>query len=181
MFCPACGAEYRSGVTECVDCHVALATVQPSKRRESLRQDYAPLWKRALGQFIDGIIFTTPAFMVGFLLGADYIQEGAQVTIFLSAAAVFVCAACVYLLLADALPGGRSLGKRMLGISVVSEASGRPCTITQSLVRNLLVVFLGPIDWLFIFGRKHQRLGDKVAGTIVIEPLPDTALPPTGA
>jgi len=24
------------------------------------------------------------------------------------------------------------------------------------------------IDWLFIFGEKHQRLGDKVAGTIVV-------------
>lgn len=48
-------------------------------------------------------------------------------------------------------------------------------------MRNLLVVFMGPVDWLFILGRKHERLGDKVAGTIVIEPMPDTALPPTGA
>ena len=27
---------------------------------------------------------------------------------------------------------------------------------------------LGPIDWIFIFGDKHQRLGDKLAGTIVV-------------
>jgi hypothetical protein len=27
---------------------------------------------------------------------------------------------------------------------------------------------LGPIDWIFIFGERHQRLGDEAAGTIVI-------------
>jgi hypothetical protein len=27
---------------------------------------------------------------------------------------------------------------------------------------------LGPIDWIFIFGDRHQRLGDKIAGTIVV-------------
>jgi uncharacterized RDD family membrane protein YckC len=27
---------------------------------------------------------------------------------------------------------------------------------------------LGPIDWIFIFGERHQRLGDMLAGTVVI-------------
>ena len=25
-----------------------------------------------------------------------------------------------------------------------------------------------PIDWLFVFGDAHQRLGDKLVGTIVV-------------
>jgi hypothetical protein len=28
---------------------------------------------------------------------------------------------------------------------------------------------LGPLDWIFIFGSTHQRLGDMIAGTVVIE------------
>jgi uncharacterized RDD family membrane protein YckC len=29
-------------------------------------------------------------------------------------------------------------------------------------------MILGPIDWIFIFGDRRQRLGDKAAGTIVV-------------
>lgn len=175
MFCPACGSEYQTGVTECFDCHLPLTPVQPPRRPEQLRLDYARLWKRALGQFIDGVIFTAPAFMLGFLMGgnADAL-EGAQGKIILVTFAILIAAAFVYILLADALPGGQSLGKRIVGIAVVKESSGQPCGVSQSLVRNLLVVLLGPVDWLFIFGRKHQRLGDKIAGTIVIESLAGT-------
>lgn len=46
--------------------------------------------------------------------------------------------------------------------------TGAPCTYGQSFIRNLLLAVLGPIDWIFIFGERHQRLGDKAAGTIVI-------------
>jgi uncharacterized RDD family membrane protein YckC len=35
-------------------------------------------------------------------------------------------------------------------------------------VRNILLSILGPIDWIFIFGERRQRLGDKAAGTIVV-------------
>jgi hypothetical protein len=33
---------------------------------------------------------------------------------------------------------------------------------------NILLSLMGPTDWIFICGEKHQRLGDKAAGTIVI-------------
>jgi uncharacterized RDD family membrane protein YckC len=79
-----------------------------------------------------------------------------------------------YLLLADALPNGQSIGKRMLGTAVVDQRTRRPCGIGQSLVRNALGV-LGIIDWLFIFGRLNQRLGDKAARTIVVNARRRTA------
>jgi uncharacterized RDD family membrane protein YckC len=74
-----------------------------------------------------------------------------------------------YYLLADALPGGRSLAKQWLGMAVIDKDTYEPCTIWQSLGRNLLLATLGPIDWVFIFGERHQRLGDKLVGTIVVE------------
>lgn len=51
---------------------------------------------------------------------------------------------------------------------VVSEKTGASCTFGQSLLRNILLMVLGPLDWIFIFGERRQRLGDKLAGTIVI-------------
>ncbi len=53
--------------------------------------------------------------------------------------------------------------------AVVDARTGQPCTFGQSFVRNLLLSILGFIDWLFIFGRKRQRLGDMAAPTLVIK------------
>ncbi len=73
-----------------------------------------------------------------------------------------------YLLLADGLHDGQSFAKQWLGMRVVSERTGAPCTFVQSFLRNILLTALGPLDWIFIFGERHQRLGDRLAGTIVI-------------
>jgi uncharacterized RDD family membrane protein YckC len=73
-----------------------------------------------------------------------------------------------YGLFADAMEGGQSFGKRMLDLRVVDEATKAPCTLGQSFIRRILLGVLGFIDMLFIFGDKHQRLGDKAAGTIVV-------------
>jgi uncharacterized RDD family membrane protein YckC len=74
-----------------------------------------------------------------------------------------------YIIFSDALPEGQSLGKRVMGIAVVDRRTGRPCTAWQSFLRNVLLAILGFFDWIFIFGERHQRLGDMAAGTIVVE------------
>jgi uncharacterized RDD family membrane protein YckC len=75
-----------------------------------------------------------------------------------------------YLLLNDALPGGMSIGKRLLSIQVVSLQDGRPCSLLQSLKRNIttFVPVLGFFDIYSIFGRRYQRIGDRWANTVVI-------------
>ena len=75
----------------------------------------------------------------------------------------------IYVLLADGLPGGQSLGKRINNTSVVDAETGEPCTFGQSFVRNIVLTVLGIIDWVFIFGKKRQRLGDRAAGTVVVK------------
>jgi uncharacterized RDD family membrane protein YckC len=62
------------------------------------------------------------------------------------------------------------VGKKVLGMRVIEEKSGHACSYGDSLLRNVTLLLLGPIDWVFIFGEKHQRLGDKAAGTIVVRP-----------
>jgi len=73
-----------------------------------------------------------------------------------------------YLLFADGLDKGQSYGKRVVRTAVVDASNRMPCTYWKSLLRNL-PIFLGVIDWIFIFGRTRQRLGDKLAKTIVLK------------
>ena len=116
--------------------------------------------KRLLAQGLDAVFTIVPTF-VGVMLFA-----GTDSTFVLIAG---VMVSIAYYFLADALPGGQSYGKRVLGIAVIEQRTHRPCVASQSFFRNLFLALLGPIDWLFIFGAKRQRLGDKFASTIVVE------------
>ncbi|WP_026907851.1 RDD family protein [Paucisalibacillus globulus] len=78
-----------------------------------------------------------------------------------------------YFFIAEYFFGGKTLGKKLIGIRVIQE-NGHSVTLLSSLIRNLLRIidmlptlyFLGMI---FVFlHSKHKRLGDMVAGTIVV-------------
>jgi uncharacterized RDD family membrane protein YckC len=75
----------------------------------------------------------------------------------------------MYFLLADGLAGGQSIGKRVVGTATIHKDTGQPCSYLRSLVRNGFLWLLGPLDWVFIFGRWRQRLGDMVANTVVVK------------
>lgn len=61
-----------------------------------------------------------------------------------------------YLIVADALQGGQSFGKRIMGFAVKSLEDGSPCSIKQSAIRNLpfiLPLILGIIPfWGWVLG-----------------------------
>jgi uncharacterized RDD family membrane protein YckC len=69
--------------------------------------------------------------------------------------------------------GGRTIGKKALGIRVIQE-NGHSITLLSSFIRNLLRLidslpmsyFVGFI--MVFFHSKHKRIGDIVAGTIVV-------------
>ena len=67
---------------------------------------------------------------------------------------------------------GRTVGKRLFGIVVVSR-DGSAITLRQSAVRNLLRVIDGLLNYVvglivMLLGEDRQRLGDLVAGTLVV-------------
>lgn len=92
-----------------------------------------------------------------------------------------------YLLISDGLFDGRSLGKKLIGLRVVSSQEDRGCSIKESILRNLIFVAglalwkIPFIGWIFIalsigfeliliLGSKDgMRLGDEIAKTKVIE------------
>jgi len=121
---------------------------------------YASRGNRLLGQCVDGFIAGAPVFLIALLSGISPVFGFLLIPAFVWVA--------FYLIFADGLHGGQSLAKQWLGMRVVDTKTGKPCTYRQSFIRNILLSILGPIDWLFIFGERHQRLGDMAADTVVV-------------
>ena len=79
----------------------------------------------------------------------------------------------LYFVLSERLGGGRSLGKRAIGLRVIG-ADGLPLTLRASLVRNLLRAvdvlpagyFVGLVT--MVVTSRGQRLGDLAADTVVV-------------
>jgi uncharacterized RDD family membrane protein YckC len=69
--------------------------------------------------------------------------------------------------------GGKTIGKKILGIRVIQE-NGHSLTLLSSFIRNLLrIIDALPVSYLLgfimmFFHPKHKRIGDLVAGTIVV-------------
>lgn len=116
---------------------------------------------RLMGQILDALIGAAP-------LLASVVLSSFSDALGAIAAMGAILWSVFYYLFADGFSGGQSMGKRWIGTRVVDANSGEECTFFQSFVRNLLLAILGPVDWIFILGQRHQRLGDKVAGTVVI-------------
>jgi uncharacterized RDD family membrane protein YckC len=79
----------------------------------------------------------------------------------------------VYHLVCEITLNGQSIGKKLLGIKVISETGGRPA-LHQYLIRWLLrpfdFFFFGLVGLLTVVNsKKNQRLGDMAAGTLVIK------------
>jgi uncharacterized RDD family membrane protein YckC len=95
----------------------------------------------------------------------------------------------LYLLISDGLFDGRSVGKRLMGLRVVSSEHGGPCIMKESILRNaflgagLLLYLIPLVGWVFtalisaveflvLLGSKERmRLGDELAHTIVTEAI----------
>jgi len=122
----------------------------------------ASLSERFFGQILDSLVAVV-AVIGGLIPMALYRPLGGITTI------CGVLFALFYILFADGFQNGQSYGKRVMQTAVVDATTGEPCTFGKSFLRNLLLSVLGIFDWVFIFGPKRQRLGDKAANTIVIK------------
>lgn len=129
---------------------VALLLTTPLARR--LSDAMQPLFERAPGEDMvsNAVVIVVVAIAIGQLL-----FEWAYFTV------------------SERLTGGRSIGKRVVGLRVIG-ADGLPLTPRASLVRNLLrAVDVLPGSYVtglvsIVVSPKCQRLGDLAAGTIVV-------------
>ena len=121
----------------------------------------AGLGRRWGGQIIDSLI---TIFLFGLVGGsAEFVGLPSNVVGFLA-----LGVAAAYYLFSDSMPNGQSVGKKLLGMSVIDERSYLSCNVYQSFMRNITTPFLNVFDWIFIFFGSRKRLGDMLASTIVI-------------
>lgn len=73
----------------------------------------------------------------------------------------------------DGIMKGRSIGKRLLSLQVIRLKDGKPCSFRDSIVRRFTTIFQ-PFDTLFALGKNKQRMGDKLANTVVVQYRPYT-------
>lgn len=136
-----------------MDIHNPSELVSPTEAKEPVWA-LAPLTARCMAHCVDSfvalLLFLTAIPIRS--LGATAVLIGAGMTI-------------GYYLLAD-LPGVPSVGKKLFNLHVLDSATWIRCSPTQVLIRNICRL-LGPFDWGPIFGEQRQRLGDRLARTVV--------------
>jgi len=130
----------------------------------------------ALDTLIEGVIYVVIILLAIWMLPG---LRGGWLSATWVGAIVLLLLFCVYwgyFAALEALWHGQTPGKRVAGIRVVKD-SGRPITPFEAIGRNLMRV----IDGLFFYivgvisivvSRQNKRLGDYVAGTIVIHDKP---------
>jgi uncharacterized RDD family membrane protein YckC len=135
-----------------------------------------PATKRIIAYIIDSIIVGIAAAV---LIGASFILPvvlafvsptlaGLSTIFIFIALGVWSIFAIGYTLLRDGLGSGRSIGKKFMGLKVVKD--GNKCGFKDSLLRNITLMVLGPIDPIIaLLDKDGMRLGDKIAKTQVVE------------
>lgn len=142
----------------------------------TLRQDVAGVGSRFAAGLLDGLVIIAGYLLIGFLVLLAVRVDPTGMSSFVAGLGIggTLLAILLYHVLFHALREGQTLGKIVLGIRVMS-ADGYPPTFLQVLLRALV----WPIDGFFCVPvpigliviavtPKHQRLGDLVAGTLVI-------------
>ncbi len=142
-----------------------------------LEYDLASLGDRILGHIVDWLVLIAYGIIVAAIIGFGniwgYLGTNYWMIIVLILPFVF------YDLLCEILLNGQSVGKKVMGIKVTSLSGEQP-TISQYFIRWLfrLVDFsftshlLGLI--MVAVTQKKQRLGDLLAGTVVVKTKPRT-------
>src|SRR3954451_4604126 len=126
----------------------------------------------AIDVLLQGIVLVVLiSLLAGFLLGTEASQALADALIFIVVLLVMVG----YRVVMETLTRGRTLGKMVLGLKVVRD-DGSSIRFRHALVRTLLWFFVDFAPWFAacpgivasLMNKQGKRIGDMVAGTVVI-------------
>jgi uncharacterized RDD family membrane protein YckC len=139
---------------------------------------YSSLTHRILAQIIDYIVFCLVFFPVTFLVKGTWLMtpEDHLWIIFDPICGVFLVIIFAYFILLEWLTG-YTAGKYLLRMKVLT-VDGKKITLKQSLARNFGrlidgLPFFNLIGIISIYkSGTRQRIGDKLAGTVVISKIP---------
>ena len=131
--------------------------------------DYADIFQRAVATIIDQILISI---VIGILFVAGVVSTGASIGAIFTVVGISYVLWIIYYTYFEGT-SGQTIGKRVMNIRTIS-ADGSQLSMAQAFVRNILRIvdylptlyILGII--LFFVTSEHQRIGDMVAGTVVV-------------
>jgi uncharacterized RDD family membrane protein YckC len=182
-FCAKCGKELPAGVTFCPNCGAPVqpgaSTAEPtatmsgidSLMKDSKAQGY---WVRRLAALIvDYVIIAVVLGVIFAVAAASFFFGGyGAMTFFFGGFTIVVGVLLIlYFPLTESM-WGASLGKRLLGLKVVSKSGTNP-TFVEAFVRNIskiywLLLLLDVIVGLATSKGYQQKYSDHMMGTSVV-------------
>ncbi|HEY6105395.1 MAG TPA: RDD family protein [Anaeromyxobacteraceae bacterium] len=145
--------------------------------RAVLALDVAGLGGRALAYLVDLLViflFWVAALLV-YSIAGDLLRRIQEMSFGAQALAVvlFFFTGWAWDVAWEVAWGGQTPGKRLLGLRVVGR-DGAPVSFVESLLRNVLRAVEVPLLYapgvlMVALTPRHQRLGDMVAGTLVVK------------
>lgn len=195
-FCPNCGTELVAEAHFCAHCGTQIETagapppsgfVQPSAPKTAgpaasaaataVAPDYAGLGRRFAAHLIDGILCLFAYMIIGSMVASQsggmtedgFSMQGAPALVAILLTFIVTLA---YFAVLESSRGGKTLGKLITGIRVADESGGK-ASFKQAAMRNILPLVDGLVFYLvgiilILRSDRKQRLGDRVAGTMVL-------------
>jgi uncharacterized RDD family membrane protein YckC len=175
--CPKCNKTFPLNSKYCDIDGVELVMVEYIYKGDYIEPT---LGRRFLAYFLDGLVvvaLSLPAFIVLSIILVNFFSGGGVNGSMILLLAFLFIIPLTYTLLKDSFGQGQSLGKRAVGVMVVHITDNKPCSASQSTLRNLVIVFFGFIPlvgWLIeplmvMVSDNGERIGDKAANTRVID------------
>lgn len=176
MKCPVCWSEIPAGVKFCPICGQGQELLQVSDSAAAQQENPAAVEKqgagaaiRAVAIIIDWFVLLPVSFVIAALFGTtDHCGFELNGLGFYSAT---LLSFAYFIFLEGKL--GTTLGKMAVGLQVV-KTDGSPCDLRAAVIRTICRLVDGILCYLvgaiFIWATaRRQRLGDMLAGTIVIK------------
>ncbi len=128
---------------------------------------YPRFLRRLQAIMIDGIILTV--LLISVLIVASHFSITGRDAVLLTAVIVLLWEPLLV-----SVTGG-TIGHHLIGLKVVSSATGKKLNLLASILRFIVKTFIGSLSVVFIFiTRYHQAIHDGLAGSIVILKHPET-------
>ena len=132
---------------------------------------YANFWRRLLAVILDGIVVSIPANIFAAILGSGFIATGGGGIHYRFGSGVQTVLFIVYEALLIAYWNGQTIGKKAMGIRVVSSG-GAPVSVGMAFVRSVMKLVSGMallLGYLWmLWDPNKQTWHDKVAQTYVV-------------
>ncbi len=178
MYCSKCGTMNSDDAEFCSKCgnNLKISQITPVSSRGEMGTEKDVVIHRIFAVLIDYFVMGFLSFII---LGASIVPGLAARSLMTAISGFFMSLLIIMLLwicygIVLETWKGQTVGKMILGIIVVKE-NGEPCDFFAALLRNVLRI-IDHLPTLYILGfivmaitEKRQRLGDRLAGTVVVK------------